>query len=222
MSIHDLATTIASYLGRELESERLQEARMAFGLELILGDIVKIIFTLTLSYLLGIVPEVLVIMVTAAILRLASGGEHCSAYYRCLLGSTCCFLLLGWVVHRLSPILSQPLIIIVIIACFLVVESILWRYAPGDTENKPITTEADKKRFKQWSLLIGFILFLIMMFCASFEILRAFVLSVALGMLEQAFTVTPWGYRFLHLVDRVLDFSKWGGKADGIENSGGR
>ena len=220
MSIHELATRMAAYIGREVEADRLQELRMAFGLELILGDIVKLIFILTLAQLLGILQEVLVLMAAAGMLRLASGGEHCSAYYRCLLGGTICFLLLGWLVHYLNPLIAGQAVFVTALLSFLLTEIILWKYAPGDTENKPITEAADKKRFKNWSLLLGFIYFMIMLICAGFNSASAFVLPVAVGMLEQAFTVTPWGYRFMHIVDQVLDFSKWGGKTDGIEDSG--
>ncbi len=155
MSIHELATTMAAYIGREVEADRLQVARMAFGLELILGDIVKLVLILTLAQLLGIFQEVLVLMAAAGILRLASGGEHCSAYYRCLVGGSICFLLLGELVHYLNPLLAGQAVILIALLSFLLVELILWKYAPGDTENKPITEEADKKRFKKWSLLIG-------------------------------------------------------------------
>ncbi len=219
MSVHELAVKMADYLGRELDAERIQVARMAFGLELLLGDMVKLVIILTLAQLLGIILEVLIIMVVAAVLRLASGGEHCSAYYRCLVGGIICFLLLGWGVQVLNPLLSRQIITMIALFSFLLVEFILWKYAPGDTENKPITEPADKKRFKKWSLRIGFAYFVIMMSCAGFDRASAFVLPVAAGMLEQAFTVTPWGYSFMHFVDRVLDFSKWGGKADGIKDS---
>ncbi len=220
MSIHVIATRVAAYIGRGVEADRLQVARMAFGLELLLGDMIKLILILTLAQLLGIFPEVLVIMVSAGILRLASGGEHCSAYYRCLVGGSICFLLLGELVHYLNYLLAGQAVILIALLSFLLVELILWKYAPGDTENKPITEAAAKKRFKRWSLVIGLLYFIIMMLCAGFQSTSAFVLPLAVGMLEQTFTVSPWGYRFLHSVDIILDFSKWGGKKDGIESSG--
>ncbi len=219
MSVHELAIRIGSYLGRELGVDRSQEARMVFGLELFLGDIIKFICIISLAYFLAIIPEVLVITAAAAILRMASGGEHCSAYYRCLLGGTICFLSLGWLVHYLNPLLSAQQIIMTACSCFLLGEIILWKYAPGDTENKPITDEAEKTKYRKWSLLLALLYLIIMMIFSGFASLRPFVLPIAAGMMEQAFTVSPWGYHFLHFVDYVLDFSKWGDKDGGIENS---
>lgn len=39
MSIHELAVRGAAYLARELGANRIQENRIAFGLELFLGEI---------------------------------------------------------------------------------------------------------------------------------------------------------------------------------------
>ncbi len=209
MSIHELAVKIGSYLGREIDADPSQELRMVFGLELFLGDIIKLIFITILAYFLAIIPEVLTIMAAACILRMVSGGEHCSAYYRCLIGGVLCFLLLGWMVHSLNPLLSTQFIILTAIICFLLAEIIFWKYAPGDTENKPITDEADQTKFKMLSLLLGLLYLIIMITFVGFASLRPFVLPIAVGMMEQAFTVTPWGYSFLHYVDHILDFDKW-------------
>ena len=92
MSIHELSVRFAAYLAQELNSDQRQELRMAYGLEILLGEIIKLIVIISLSWMLNILPEVLTITVTAGILRLASGGEHCSEYYRCLIGGTAWFL----------------------------------------------------------------------------------------------------------------------------------
>lgn len=208
MSIHDLSCRCAAYLAQQLEADHIKENRMAFGLELLLGEIVKLFFIIALAYALGILPEVLTITVTAGILRLASGGEHCSAYYRCLIGGTACFLLLGWIAHILNPVLIGTGLWLAVVIASLLVGGIIGQYAPGDTENKPINTEAERIKFKKWSLLVLFLYIVIMIILMQFETVSLLVLPMLIGMLEQAFTITPWGYRFLHWVDRVLGGSE--------------
>jgi accessory gene regulator B len=204
MSIHELAGRYAAYLANQLEADRIKENRMAFGLELLLGEIVKLLCVITLSYALGILPEVLTITVTAGVLRLASGGEHCSAYYRCLIGGTICFLLLGWVAHSLNSLISRADLLLTVVICVLIVGGILWQFAPGDTENKPINTEAERAKFKKWSLIIASGYCVTMIIMMQFETSKILVLPMIIGMMEQAFTITPWGYRFLHWVDNAL------------------
>jgi len=212
LSIHELAVKCAAYLARELGSDTRQEGRMSFGMELLLGEIVKTTLLLLLSWMLGILLEVLCINIAAGVLRLASGGEHCSEYYRCLVGGTICFTLLGWGVHCLNVIFTGSGAYITIAIGILLAWAMLSKYAPGETENKPIKSEKDRVKFRRLSLLIisaygiGMILFM------NNYLLQPLVLPILVGMLEQAFTVSPWGYRFMHFVDGVLNYRKWSNK----------
>lgn len=218
MSIHELAGKVAYYIARETKAEHIQELRMAFGLELLFGELVKLLVLLTLAYIAGILPEILVMTAAASILRLASGGEHCSEYYRCLVGGTLCFLLLGWAVHNLNPLMTKSAALLISLACSLIAEVTLWKYAPGDTENKPITDEAEKQKFKRWSLFLVAFYLCLMLLCSRYNTVRWIVLPVTVGMMEQVFTVTPWGYRFLHFIDRAFDFGNRSENINEFEN----
>ncbi len=204
MSIHELSVKWAAYLARELESDRIQENRMAFGLELLLGEIVKLALVITISYLLGILPEVLTITLVAGFLRLASGGEHCSAYYRCLIGGLSCFILLGWTAHLINPLINNSVLWLVICIGSFISGAILWQYAPGDTANKPINTLEQKKLFRKWSFIILGVYICIMVAMMQIPAARLLVLPMLIGILEQSFTISPWGYNFIHSIDRLL------------------
>lgn len=204
MSIHELSVKCAAYLARELETDRIQENRMAFGLELLLGEIVKLVLVITVSYLLGILPEVLTITLTAGFLRLASGGEHCSAYYRCLIGGLSCFILLGGIAHIINPLIGDTAFWLIICIGSLISATILWQYAPGDTANKPINTREQKELFRKWSFVILGLYFVIMVVIMQLPAARILVFPMVIGILEQSFTITPWGYNFIHGIDRLL------------------
>ncbi len=204
MSIHELSVKCAAYLAREVDADRIRENRMAFGLELLLGEIIKLLLVITLSYLLGILPEVLTITLTAGFLRLASGGEHCSAYYRCLVGGIACFMLLGGAAHILNPLISKAALWLTVCTGTLVSALILWKYAPGDTVNKPINTTEEKQLFKKWSFIILGAYLIIMVLMMQSPAARLLVLPMIIGILEQSFTVTPWGYGFINGIDRLL------------------
>ncbi len=214
MSIHELAVKCAAYLAWELGSNTKQELRMAYGLEVLLGEIVKMVLLLWLAWMLGILPEVIFISITAGLLRLASGGEHCSEYYRCLIGGTICFILLGVGVHNLNIFFNGSGAYITIVASILLSWSILFKYAPGETENKPINSEEERVKFRRLSILIVSIYGLVMLMLMLMHnyLLRPLVLPILVGMVEQAFTVSPWGYRFMHFVDGGLNYKKWSKK----------
>jgi len=209
VSIHELSIKWAAYLARELGSDSRQELRMVYGLEVLLGEVVKMACLVFLSWKLGILLEVLSITCAAGVLRLASGGEHCSEYYRCLVGGTLCFTLLGWGVHNLNAFFTGSEAYITIVVSVLLSWSILWNYAPGETENKPIKSEEERVKFRRLSILIVSIYGLVMILFMNNYPLRHLVLPILVGMVEQAFTVSPWGYRFMHFVDGGLNFRKW-------------
>ncbi len=208
MSIHEISVKFADFLAQELNSNNRQEQRMAYGLEILLGEFIKIIAIILLSCLLRILPEVLIITISAGILRLASGGEHCSEYYRCLIGGTVWFLVLGWGVSVLNIVLDQVIINLMAGLLFLIAFILILKYAPGETENKPISSEDERKKFKKWSVAIMLIFGFILLLLANLSVLNIFVIPFAIGIMAQAFTVTPYGYDFIHFVDRVLDFSR--------------
>lgn len=208
MSIHESADQIAAYIARELELDHIKKGRMAYGAELLLGELLKLVCLISLSMLLGIFPEVFTMSVAAACLRLASGGEHCSEYYRCLIGGTACFLLLGWLMRELNPLLNTSVLLTAVILGFLLAEALLWQYAPGDTENKRITDQQQRAKFKKLSMLIVFVYLILMLAALSIASLHFLALPILAGMLEQTFTVTPWGYRFIHFIDSALAIRK--------------
>ncbi|HWP97756.1 MAG TPA: accessory gene regulator B family protein [Syntrophomonadaceae bacterium] len=222
MSIHQLAVRWAACLARELGSSLKQESRMAFGLELLIGESIKLLIILLLSWLFGIFPEVLIVLTAAGVLRLVSGGEHCSEYYRCLIGGTICFLLLGWAAHILNSVITKSMLFLIpLSSCFLAAAS-LWKYAPGDTANKPITNTNEINKFKRLSLFVVCLYLFIMLLLARTNRLSFLVIPLALGMLEQVFTVTPGGYFFLHQIDHILAFGRRGEDDGETKHSSGR
>lgn len=204
MSIHELSLTFASWLARETKSNHREELYMAYGLEILLGEVIKATCIIALAWIVGILPEVLTLIITAGVLRLASGGEHCSAYYRCLLGATGWFLLLGWGVKLLNASLSPIIIYLVAVCMYGLSFLIILKYAPGDTANKPIKEEAERSKFRKWSIFVMTLYAALLLAIASFSSFYGFVLPMAVGIIAQAFTVTPAGYKFIHFLDRIL------------------
>lgn len=154
MSIHEIAAKCASYLAHELEGDRREELRMAYGLEILLGEVIKQLVMILSAWLLGILPEVLTMSLAAGILRLASGGEHCSEYYRCLVGGTIWFLLLGGYIHYIYPNLNPTGTYLVIALSLIIALVIIIKYAPAETENKPINSEKERGKLRKLSLFI--------------------------------------------------------------------
>ncbi len=217
-TLHRLAEKVAGYIAGELGIDRQKEGMLVFGLELLLGSTLELVLIMALACFFGVFRETLILVLTAGILRLVSGGEHCGAYYRCLIGGTVFFLLLGWLVNWLSSIITYQNTVLLAIISLTAVFVTIWKYAPGETENKPLT-EADRARGKK--LVVG-IFFLLVTLLLILKIDQVYPLSVVIGMLCQTFTLTPWGYSFIRCVDRILSFQNRGGDDSGLEGPDSR
>jgi accessory gene regulator B len=220
-TIHRLAERAAGYIARELGLERQKEKMLTFGLELLLGSALEFALIMALASLFGIFRETLILVLTAGILRLVSGGEHCQAYYRCLIGGTVFFLLMGWLVKWLNYVIAWRGFILLTIITFIAVPGVIWKYAPGETENKPLT-EKEKVRGKKLSFMVTEIFAGVVILLAILKDEQKYGLPVLAGMLCQAFTLTPWGYRFIRWVDGVLSFRNHGGDSGELEGSDSR
>ncbi|CFY09625.1 Accessory gene regulator B, partial [Syntrophomonas zehnderi OL-4] len=117
-------------------------------------------------------------------------------------------LLLGWGVYSFNAVLSPPVISVIVGLLFFISLAIIFKYAPGETENKPINNEAEREKFKKWSVAIMVAYGLILIIFSRLEVLNTLVLPMAVGIMAQAFTVSPAGYGFIHFIDWILDFPK--------------
>lgn len=222
MNINSISTRIARYLAREMHYDARKEAQLVFGLELYFAAIIKTGCILILAFLLGIFRETLVIIIISGSLRLVSGGEHCTAFHRCLIGGALVFLFLGFVSQQLSYLISVPALVVLSMVSLIVVFLVLLKYAPGDTANKPITDEKEKKRYRRLSLLVAAVYFSIILVFLYSGIFPVMVLLILVGLLWQAFMITPWGYKFIRGVDKLLLFCFKGGTDHGSEDINSR
>ena len=196
--IHDLAVRLAAIIVAELKTEERRNV-IAYGLEIIIGAAVKLFFFTALPLILGVFPQVIAAALAGGVFRLAAGGAHCTAYYRCLITSLATFIGAGELARSLAGY-SLPREEIVIAATAWSF-AVAWRWAPADTPAKPISNPQRRRFLRVASLTIGIV------YCAAgllAPVRMDFILAASLGLFIQAFTVTPAGYRFIQAVDRLL------------------
>ena len=203
LKMHTIASRLANHLfqNTDLEESRIDSVR--YGLELILGEVIKWLIVLAVAGFFNVIPEALFAMVTVSVFRLVSGGNHCEDYWRCLTLGLLVFIgggklgqALGWYVIS-GVMLSKMLIVGSLIMAFMI---LFW--APGEVVYRKIKQE-ERAMFKGLSLLF----LLVWAVIVSFLIAPSY-LTVALAgyfaMLFQTFSFTPIGYKFIDYFDYLL------------------
>jgi len=196
--IHQLAQKLAKYLYQELNFNHSREAIIAYGLEILLGGIVKLISFTVIPVILGIFSQTWAAVIASTLFRLPAGGSHCTAYYRCLTGSIITFCLIGVLAIIAADFLPVNFMFFVAIGMAVLVVAI---WVPADTEAKPVTRASARKKAKIWAYSV------LVIYLSSwyyFEIPKDILLAGTLGLLVQSFTVTPQGYRVMDKLDRLF------------------
>ena len=181
-----------------------QEAILQYALRLVFGSCLSYFWALAIALLLGNLPQVLIIMVTISILRIFSGGAHCSTMRNCIIYGTVLTNILGIITKTI--LLSKAAVLLL---AFSVMLFSLWainKYAPADTPGKPIHTTQTRGKLKSRSFAVVFLwIFLATIIYAFSSIDYMVIYTSTVGILWQSVSLTRAGYKFCSIADNVLN-----------------
>ena len=102
IDLNKLAGVIAIHMTQDVDMEQDRIDQLRYGLEIILGTLIKGTILFSLAYLLNILPHVALALAAAGLFRLLSGGAHCTSYWRCLVLGVSVYLLIGLVAINIA------------------------------------------------------------------------------------------------------------------------
>ena len=141
--INFLMNNITKYYN--YDKEKLEIIR--YGLASLYLNITKTIVIFMISYLLGNLKTLLILMVLYSILRLTVFGVHAKKSIDCWIGSSIIFLVI--------PILCEILYIDIKVKLVLAITSIILItfFAPADTKKRPLINKKRRTTFKIISII---------------------------------------------------------------------
>ena len=171
----------------EIDDERAEVIN--YGLQNIVGEIPKIFLLFIISFILGMLKEVLFMFIVLTTYRGASGGFHLKTHLGCILGTTAFYCGIVFLSQHIVLGNITKYILIGIIWIFGMI--MIKLYAPADTENVPILSTKDRKR-KQ---IIAYITFSIALIIAIFIENSVISNILIFGNLLQTLMITKLAYR---------------------------
>ena len=160
-----------------------------YGLESIYLTFTKIIIIFVLAIILNIWKEVLLLLAFYNLIRVSAFGMHAKKSIHCLIISLTLFI--GGV--YLCRYLVIPLILKVVLSIICIV--LIAKYAPADTEKRPIINKKLRKKYKIISVIISGI-FAISIVLLSDKSISNYLL---LGMIEATIMLLPITYKIFDL-----------------------
>lgn len=171
----------------EYDEEKLEI--IEYGLEGLYLTFTKLVIIFGLSYYLGILLEVFLLTLSYNIIRFSAFGLHATKSIYCLISSLTMFV--GGTLIVLNVIIPFIIKIIVAIICVY----FIFKYAPADTEKRPIVSPKRRKIYKTISTISG-IIFTILIIVFDKHILSNYLL---IGMIEAVIMIHPTVYKIFKL-----------------------
>ncbi|HZD59739.1 MAG TPA: accessory gene regulator B family protein [Anaerolineae bacterium] len=207
-ALRDVASGFAHYLAGELSFDQKTTDTIRYGMEILLGAIVQGVIIIGASYLLGIMPYVVVALGTLSILRLLSGGAHFSTFGRCTVFSTSMAMSVGYLAIAVTPYMDKKAVALSVALTAFIALYLASRWAPVDSPSKPTTREDKRRAYKRlsslyvvfWAIIVTLIVFVY----GGRPPILSLILASTGGLIAQLFSLHPSGRRFVGAVDDVL------------------
>ena len=178
---------IVKYKYQQYDEDKLEV--ISYGLESIYLTFTKIIIIFILAIILNIWKEVLLLLTFYNLIRVSAFGMHAKKSIHCLIISLTLFI--GGV--YLCRYLVIPLILKVVLSIICIV--LIAKYAPADTEKRPIINKKLRKKYKIVSVIIAG-MFAIAIVLLSDKNISNYLL---LGMIEATIMLLPITYKVFDL-----------------------
>ena len=162
---------------------------IAYGLEGLYLTFTKMVVIFSIAFILGILKEVILLLVTYNIIRSQAFGIHASKSIYCLISSIILFI--GGTL--LCKYLVLPFGILIV--CSIICNICLFLYAPADTYKRPLVNSKKRKRFKFISFLLGLIYTILIIVFRNYFIAN----YLLIGMIEAVLMILPITYKIFDL-----------------------
>ncbi|WP_347488779.1 accessory gene regulator B family protein [Desulfoscipio sp. XC116] len=195
----------AGYLSRKNGLPTEQETVLAYVIEVLILNLLNIIFTLLLGALLGVLTGTAACLLTAVLFRHSAGGAHSNSPIRCAAVTIAIFPLLALLGAYFSH-LGQEYVDILSVIAFGAGMTAMILLAPVDSPAAPIISSLRRKKLKGLSIILMILVTATALWLRGnqwqyAETVRA---CVNLTLLWTSFMLTGWGRKLMSFIDNIF------------------
>ncbi|MCF8011801.1 MAG: accessory gene regulator B family protein [Clostridiales bacterium] len=195
------ARFLVSKTGQSQEKEEI----LAYAVEVLTLNLLNILCTVFLGFLLGVLQNTLICFFTASILRLFAGGAHSNSPWRCTAITALIFPLMGITGAKLA-LLENFSVYILLILSALISALTLYRLAPVDSPSAPVISTTRRKRLKTLSLTALAILICLLLIIVQYTpAFGQYIACFSLALLWNAFILTSFGHLLFRIIDQIFN-----------------
>jgi accessory gene regulator B len=202
IDLNKLAGAIAIHMAQATCLGKDKTDQLRYGLEIILGTLIKGAILFSLAYLLKILPQVALALAVGGLFRLLSGGAHCTSYWRCLILGVIVYLFIGLAAVNMANFITLQWYKAMAGTFILMATACTVKWAPGEVPYRAMVRR-EIITFKVLSLVylslwIGLVLYLLNETNCSLFLAALWALAM------QTISFTPWGYGLVARADGLM------------------
>lgn len=164
MSYSRPSLKISEYLAAEMNYDEETRNILAYALDSILLTMGGFITIWVIGTLLGVFRQTLVAAIAGGVLRLFSGGTHCSTPLKCMLTGAALYTCVGWGAANIYTLQPDKFILFVSMFILAIVSFIMVaKYAPVDSPAKPIVSVDYRNKLYKGSVITTLVLMVMML-----------------------------------------------------------
>lgn len=182
------AEIIIIKLNSYLNKEGIELKKMKLGIEIILINLSKFIIIFFVAARLNLLKETLFMTLVFASIRKSSFGLHANNSIICTIISLIIFVFGPYISYYIK--LNNYLVFII----FVLINLILYKYAPADTVNHPLLGKKLRKRLRKQSVIAGLVLMILALIIPNQSVKAMIIISVV----SQILSILPITYKILN------------------------
>ncbi len=149
----NLYQRLAFFLVRENHLPQEKAAVLAYAMEILFINILNLMLTMLVGFLLGVLPGTIVCISVATAYRHTAGGAHSKSPWVCALATMMVFPAIAYLGTWLATGADTFCRLIAVVAALLGFYAV-YRYAPVDSLQAPIISPERRKRLKRYSYIV--------------------------------------------------------------------
>ncbi|KAB7670742.1 accessory gene regulator ArgB-like protein [Bacillus sp. B1-b2] len=204
--IATISQKLANYLIHYTE-QKSEVDYLRYGLEIIISGFIKVMLLFLVALFLGVTASTLIAFTTFALFRILTGGYHYSTYFRCLIAGLFLFIGISISISILEPSTLQHTTSYLLFFSLIVGLIMTYKYAPSNHFYR-ITTDILNKKLRIIAYIAIVIWYVILQLLLVSQYPMPYILASIFAFLFQFSSLHPYSYRFVHMVEEMIDRRK--------------
>lgn len=214
MGVEQISLNLAKRLGNKLDKNEEEIAVLNYGLFFLIHTSIAILLTLLVGIVLGIFTEIMIISISASLLKRYSGGVHSSSPNRCVMSGLILSVIASFISKYIAINFDYINMVLFEVIIMIVSAVIFYKKCPVPSKNKPLKKESTRIKLRKKAFQMMFLYTIIIIVLCTVYIFKQIYwmklasFSIIMGIVIQTIAITKSGDLLINFFEKIFDFVK--------------